>query len=107
MEDTMDLIKRAALWLVADPERAAALVLAVLVATWKALPAPLRAKIEQSHPRAVGVVRTVVAIAPDVIGAARTAVWQVVRGVPREQSNVTVTLGSLVTPPSEQSGGAK
>lgn len=88
----MDALKRAGLWLVSDPERAALLVAAVVVACWKALPAPLRARLEAAHPRLVGIVRTVVAVAPDVIGAARTAAWQVVRGVPRQ---------------SEQSGGGQ
>ena len=80
----IELMKRAAVWLVSDPERAALLVPAVAAAAWKAVPAPLRAKLEAAHPRLVGIVRTVVAVAPDVIGAARTAAWQVVRGQPRE-----------------------
>ena len=88
----MEALKKAALWLVSDPERAALLVAAVVVAAWKALPAPLRVKLEAAHPRLVGIVRTVAAVAPDVIGAARVAAWQVVRGVPRQ---------------SEQSGGGQ
>ena len=82
----MEALKRAALWVVSDPERAALLVAAVVVACWKALPAPVRARLEAAHPRLVGVARMVAAVAPDVIGAARVAAWQVVRGVPRESA---------------------
>lgn len=103
----IEMLKRAAVWLVSDPERAALLVAAVAVAAWKALPAPLRARLEAAHPRLVGIVRTVVAVAPDVIGAARTAAWQVVRGQPRESvapsspsPDVTAPQRPSVMPPS-------
>lgn len=88
----IEMLKRTAAWLVSDPERAALLVAAVAVAAWKAVPAPLRARLEAAHPRLVGIVRTIVAIAPDVLGAARTAAWQVVRGQPRDLRGDVLTV---------------
>ena len=67
------------LWIAADPERLAFVALASVVAAWKALPAPLRVSLEQRFPRAVGWMRTIVSIAPDVIGALRTAWHQGVK----------------------------
>lgn len=70
-------------WIVSDPAYAIAAALVVLVMVWKALPAKLRVEIETRFPRAVGVMRTIVALVPDLIGAARVVRYQAVGGQPR------------------------
>lgn len=70
-------------WIVSDPAYAIAAALVVLVMFWKALPAKLRVSIETRFPRAVGIVRTIVALVPDLIGAARVVRYQAVGGQPR------------------------
>jgi len=70
-------------WLISDPAYAIAAALVVLVMFWKALPAKLRVSIETRFPRAVGIVRTIVALVPDLIGAARVVRYQAVGGQPR------------------------
>ena len=54
--------------------------LVALVAMWKALPAKHRAAIELRYPRPVGLVRTLVALLPDLIGAARVQMGGVGHG---------------------------
>lgn len=70
-------------WIVSDPAYAIAAALVVLVMVWKALPTSLRVSIETRFPRAVGIVRTIVALVPDLIGAARVVRYQAVGGQPR------------------------
>lgn len=70
-------------WVASDPVYATGAVLVALVMAWKALPAKLRASIEARYPRPVGIVRTLVALAPDLIGAARVMRYQTVAGQPR------------------------
>lgn len=70
-------------WIISDPAYAIAAALVALVMVWKALPAKLRVSIETRFPRAVGIVRTIVALVPDLIGAARVVRYQAVGGQPR------------------------
>lgn len=70
-------------WLSADPLLAAAVIGGALVASWKALPAPMRARIERRHPRIVGWIRAAVALLPDVLGALRAIRYQGIDGRPR------------------------
>jgi len=65
-------------------------VLGALVGVWKAIPAAQREAFERSNPRLVGAVRTVVRLAPDVIGAYRTVKYQVIGGEPRPAAAPTV-----------------
>lgn len=61
-----------------------------LVVAWKAMPAATRAALEARFPRATGLVRFVAAVAPDVLGAARIARYQVAAGQPRASVTPTV-----------------
>lgn len=74
-------------WIASDPLYALGAALVALVMLWKALPVKLRVPIEQRFPRAVGIVRTVVALVPDLIGAARVVRYQAIGG----QSRVLVS----------------
>lgn len=58
-------------------------VLTALVAAWKSVPAPARARIELAFPRVAGAARFVASIAPDLLGAARVFGYQVLAGIPR------------------------
>lgn len=58
-------------------------VVAALVAAWKAIPAKTREALERAFPRVAGVVRFVVSVGPDVLGALRIGWYQVLQGVPR------------------------
>lgn len=71
------------LWIGSDPERSLLALLALLVGTWKALPATLRASLELRFPRAVGTARMVAKLAPDVIGALRVGWYQALKAKPR------------------------
>ena len=57
--------------------------LAAIVAAWKLVPAPTRARIELAFPRVAGVVRSVAAVAPDLVGFARVVWYQVAQGKAR------------------------
>lgn len=74
-------------WIASDPLYALGAALVALVMLWKALPVKLRVSIEQRFPRAVGIVRTIVALVPDLIGAARVMRYQAIGG----QSRVLVS----------------
>jgi len=74
-------------WIASDPLYALGAALVALVMFWKALPVKLRVSIETRFPRAVGIVRTIVALVPDLIGAARVMRYQAIGG----QSRVLVS----------------
>lgn len=57
--------------------------LAALVAAWKLVPAPTRARIELAFPRVAGAVRSIAAVAPDLVGFARVVWYQVILGIVR------------------------
>lgn len=57
--------------------------LAAIVAAWKLVPAPTRARIELAFPRVAGVVRSIAAVAPDLVGFARVVWYQVAQGKAR------------------------
>ena len=57
--------------------------LAAIVAAWKLVPAPTRARIELAFPRVAGVVRSIAAVAPDLVGFARVVWYQVLAGKAR------------------------
>lgn len=57
--------------------------LAAIVAAWKLVPAQTRARIELAFPRVAGVVRSVAAVAPDLVGFARVVWYQVAQGKAR------------------------
>lgn len=59
-------------------------VLSVLVLVWKNVPAKTRAALEVKHPRVVGLIRSIAAAVPDIMALLRTAKYQVVDGLPRE-----------------------
>jgi hypothetical protein len=70
-------------WVLSDPLYALATVGVGIVLAWKALPARLREAAELRSPRIVGAIRTLVALLPDLIGAARIVRYQAVGGQPR------------------------
>jgi len=70
-------------WVLSDPLYALATVGVGFVLAWKALPARLREAAELRSPRIVGAIRTLVALLPDLIGAARIVRYQAVGGQPR------------------------
>jgi len=65
-------------------------VLAAMIAAWKAIPAKTREAIERAFPRVAGMVRFVVSVGPDVLGALRIGWYQVLQGVPRESVQTPV-----------------
>lgn len=56
-----------------------------LVAAWKAIPAALRRSLEERYPRLVGGARVLVALLPDVLGAARSGYHGAIKGEPRRE----------------------
>lgn len=70
-------------WIASDPLYALVTAGVTIVLVWKALPARLRDAAEKRSPRVVGAIRTLVALLPDVIGAARIVRYQAVGGQPR------------------------
>lgn len=77
-------------WAEQHPRMVSALAVAwVLANAWKAIPAAQRAAAERRFPRAVGLVRVVLMLLSDVLGALRVLVYQVVLG----RARLSVTEG--------------
>lgn len=75
-------------WAEGHPRIVTALAVAwVLANAWKAVPASQRAAAELRYPRLVGLVRVVLMVLSDVLGALRVVVYQVVLG--RARASVT------------------
>jgi len=90
MEDV--LIATLAAWAKSHPALAAAISAAILLwwalsQGWKALPKERRDEWTASHPRLVGVLRLALELGPDLVGAARVALYQVILGRPARPSN--------------------
>jgi hypothetical protein len=75
---------------------------------WKAQPKEKRDAWGMSYPRLVGVLRVFLELLPDLLGAARVLLWQVVRGQPARASvppstvDVTAPQRPSVMPPKEE-----
>ena len=70
-------------WASQNPDRAFALVSGILLAFWNALPKPTRDALERRYPRAVGVMRILAEIGPNVAGGARALLHSVIFGQPK------------------------
>jgi hypothetical protein len=84
------------LWCAAHPEATLAAVTAVLIAAWKAVPAPARAALELRYPRAVNLVRAAYALGPDVLKAAAA-----LKGAARAQPKTDATMPPVLAPTRE------
>ncbi len=78
---------------------AIALVGWVLSVAYKSLPRATRKRLEQTYPRATGVLLALLHALSDALGALRVIYWQVIRGQPRHED------GEPSEPPSVPPAG--
>ncbi len=63
---------------------------------WKAQAKERRDEWTKLYPRAIGVLRFALELLPDLLGAARVLLWQVVRGMPGREPQLTVSPDSPI-----------
>lgn len=74
----------------AHPYVTAALLLWFALSTgWKAQPKEKRDEWSKAYPRPLGVLRFFLEILPDLLGAGRVFVWQVIRGIASREPSLT------------------